>query len=131
MAAFIRSTNVPVTVVLPDSSRAQLQPRSVLRYPPGVPSRRVWLVGGARLSIVPGAPFVVWTETAVLMSAGAVFDVQTVGLETTYVVVRSGAVRLRAQNEDNDAAYAGVTVKAGQRALAARMVGAWIVSPGS
>jgi ferric-dicitrate binding protein FerR (iron transport regulator) len=125
----VRATTAPVVVRLADSSVLRLESGSVARYRPGIANRRLWLVGKAALSIAPGKPFTVWTETAVMHSAAATLDIRTEGLETTYVDVTAGSVRLRAQNEDNDPAYPAVTVSAGQSGVAAKMVGARLVRP--
>jgi ferric-dicitrate binding protein FerR (iron transport regulator) len=88
--------------------------------------RRLWLSGQAAFDVVPGNTFALWTETALVSTLGGSFAVRSSGRETTFVTMRSGVMRLRALNEDNDPAYRSVTIGTGQRAFAARMVGAKI-----
>jgi ferric-dicitrate binding protein FerR (iron transport regulator) len=116
---------VAVTVRLPDSSRVILGQGSSLRYRRDFAQRRtLWLFGRGAVEIVSGAPFTLWTETAVAKTTGATFDVRAVGLDSTIVHVRTGSIRLRALNEDNDPAYRSVTLGPGQLGFGIKMVGA-------
>src|SRR5438045_3915292 len=93
-------------VRLPDGSVAQLSAGSTMRYRRNlVGGRRVWLFGQATFLIVPGSTFAVWTETAVARTPGAILHMLAFNRESTFVFVQRGSVRLRALNEDNDAAY--------------------------
>ena len=123
-------TNGVTLVRLPDGSRATLMSGSRIRYRPDFARRRViWLSGQAALEIISGSDFTVWTETARMKSLGGSFIVRNVGLDTTFVSVRRGTANLRAFNEDNDPAYRSVIVGTGQRAFAAKMVGAKLIPP--
>jgi ferric-dicitrate binding protein FerR (iron transport regulator) len=113
------------TVVLPDGSRAVLSRGSKLRYRRDFPVRRtLWVFGQGTFQVVPGTEFTVWTETALAKTSGGRFSVTAASRQSTIVIVRTGSVTLRALNEDNDPAYPSVVAVAGQRAIAARTVGA-------
>jgi len=117
-------------VRLPDSSTVVLASGARVRYDRDFASRRVlWLFGSARFDVVPGSPFVVWTETAVARTNRASFAVTAASQESTFVLVHTGTVQLRALNEDNDGAYRAVSIGAGSRALALRVVGARLIPP--
>jgi hypothetical protein len=101
---------------------------ATIRYRRDFPGRRrIWLSGQGTLDVVPGTPFSLWTETALVSTLGASLAVRASGRETTFVSMRAGVARLRALNEDNDPAYRSVMIASGQRAFAARMVGAKII----
>lgn len=118
------------TIALPDGSRAVLSRGSRVRYRRDFPGRRVlWLFGQGTFQVLPGTEFTVWTETAIAKTFGGRFSVTAAGRESTFVFVRTGSVKLRALNEDNDPAYRSVVAVAGQRAIAARTVGARLAPP--
>jgi ferric-dicitrate binding protein FerR (iron transport regulator) len=113
------------TIRLPDGSRAIISKGSIVRYRNDLPARRtIWLFGAGELIIVPGPEFTVWTETALVKTAGAQFSVTALGRASTRLSVSEGSATLRALNEDDDPAYPSVVVAAGQHALAERTVGA-------
>jgi hypothetical protein len=82
------------------------------------------LYGQGTFEVVRGREFTVWTETALAKTGGARFSITAAGRESTLVIVREGSVTLRALNDDNDPAFPSVLAVAGQRATAARTVGA-------
>jgi ferric-dicitrate binding protein FerR (iron transport regulator) len=111
---------------LPDGSYAGLSDGATVRYGRDFARRRVlWLHGKVDLEVVGGPVLTVWTETAIAKTAAASVVIESSGLDSTFVFVRRGAVRLRALNEDKDPAYPGVVVGAGQNGFAARMIGAF------
>lgn len=120
----ITVTALYTTIPLPDGSRATLSRGSLVRYRPGFPGRRtLWLFGQGSFDVVPGTEFTLWTETALVTTAGARLSVTAAGRESTFVVVREGSARLRALNDDNDPAFPSVLVGAGGRAFAVRTRG--------
>ncbi|HEU4993597.1 MAG TPA: hypothetical protein VFT29_02220 [Gemmatimonadaceae bacterium] len=132
-AAFVsgRERETPIVINqrgthrLPDGSYAGLSDGASVRYAPDFAFRRVlWLHGAVDLEVVKGPQLTVWTETAVARTSEASLVINSTDLDSTFVFVRRGAVRLRALNEDMDPAYHGVSVGAGQSAVAARMLGA-------
>ena len=136
-AAVVLSRDATITTVrgahvvhLPDSTLVELARDAAMQYRRDFAQRRVlWLYGQASLEVTPGPPLALWTETAVAKTGGASFTVRATGRESTLVSMRAGSVRLRALNEDNDPAYSTVTTAAGQRAVAARMIGAHLILP--
>ena len=90
--------------------------------------RRAWVFGQVMLEVLQGPTLSLWTETAFISTTGGSFTVRASGRETTFVSVRSGTARLRALNDESDPAYRSVTIGAGQRAFAVRLVGAKITS---
>lgn len=120
ITAFMPNTRIR----LPDGSWATMASGTTVRFRRDMAERRtMWLFGGAELEVVRGEPFTVWTETAVLKTAGGEFSITALTRESTLLAVREGSATLRALNEDNDPAYPSVIVGTGQRALAARTVG--------
>ena len=120
----------PRTILLPDSTRVELARDADMQYRRDFAHRRVlWLHGQAALAVAPGPPLALWTETAITRTGGATFTVRAADRESTVVSVLAGVVRLRALNEDNDPAYATVTVEAGGRAFAVRTMGARLIPP--
>lgn len=115
---------------LPDGSYAGLSEGATIKYGRDFASRRVlWAHGTVDLDVVAGPQLTVWTETAVAKTNAASVVIESSDLDSTFVFVRRGAVRLRALNDDQDPAYPAVSVAAGQPAFAARMVGAFVRKP--
>ena len=116
----------PNTIVrLPDGSRATLAFGSRLRYRSDLPERRTaWVFGQGMFDIAAGSDFTLWTETSLLKTTGGRFFITAVDRDSSFVSVRQGVVRLRALNEDGDPAYRMVVIASGQRAFAAKTVGA-------
>lgn len=112
-------------VHLPDGSLAKLTKGTTVRYRSDFATRRtLWLFGGASIDAIPGSPFAVWTETAVIRTTGASLSIRAFDSGSTFVAVRAGTARVRALNEDNDPAYPAVTIGPGQHAFAVRTLGA-------
>ena len=116
----------PNTVLrFPDGSRATLSIGSRVRYRADLPTRRTaWLFGEGMFDIAPGSDFTLWTETSLVKTTGGRFFISAIDRDSTFLSVRQGIVRLRALNEDSDPAYPSVMVATGQRAFAAKTVGA-------
>jgi ferric-dicitrate binding protein FerR (iron transport regulator) len=116
----------PNTVLrFPDGSRATLSMGSRVRYRVDLPHRRTaWLFGEGTFEIAAGSDFTLWTETSLIKTTGGRFFITATDRDSTFVTVRQGVLRLRALNEDGDPAYRSVLVASGQRAFAAKTVGA-------
>ena len=127
--AFTAGKTGILTVRLPDGSRATLINGGTIEFRDDfVMRRRAWVFGQARLDVLQGPTFSLWTETAMVSTTGGSFTVRASGRETTLVSTRAGTVRLRALNDESDPAYRSVTVGAGQRAVAVRLVGAKVIA---
>jgi ferric-dicitrate binding protein FerR (iron transport regulator) len=119
-----------LTLRLPDGSRATLINGGTIEFRDDfVLRRRAWVFGQALLEVLQGPTLSLWTETAFISTTGGSFTVRASGRETTFVSVRTGTARLRALNDESDPAYRSVTIGAGQRGFAARLVGARVTAP--
>ena len=87
--------NVASMVLLPDSTRAELQPGSLLRYPRDngrYVRRRVHLEGVGRFAVTPGGErFELWTTAAVISAEDARFAVRVLP-DRTEIAVEAGEV---------------------------------------
>ena len=127
---FSAGQNGILKVRLPDGSRATLVNGASVEFRDDFARRRrAWVFGRATFDILQGPTFSLWTETAFVTTTEAKFAVRSTGRETTFVSMRSGTARLRALNDESDPAYRSVTISAGQRAFAARLVGAKVIPP--
>jgi len=127
--AFTAGKTGILTLRLPDGSRATLINGGTIEFRDDfVLRRKAWVFGQASLDVLQGPTFSLWTETAFISTTGGSFTLRASGRETTFVSMRTGTARLRALNDESDPAYRSVTIGAGQRAFAVRLVGAKVTS---